>query len=45
VGQREGQVLGQKLLDVGALDIVGLLELDDAEDLDELSAQCGAGHS
>lgn len=31
--QREGQVLGEELLDVGALDIVGLLELDDAEDL------------
>lgn len=38
MGQREAQVLGQKLLDVGALDIVGLLELDDAEDLYELSA-------
>lgn len=33
MGQREAQVLGQELLDVGALDIVGLLELDDAEDL------------
>lgn len=31
--QREGEVLGGELLDVGALDIVGLLELDDAEDL------------
>lgn len=38
MGQREAQVLGQKLLDVGTLDVVGLLELDDAEDLDELSA-------
>ena len=31
--QGEGEVLGGELLDVGALDIVGLLELDDAEDL------------
>lgn len=38
MGQGEGQVLGQELLDVGALDIVGLLKLDDAEDLSELSA-------
>lgn len=34
--QREGEVLGQELLDVRALDIVGLLELDDTEDLDIL---------
>lgn len=34
VGQGEGQVLGEQLLDVRALDIVGLLELDDAEDLE-----------
>lgn len=33
MGQREGEVLGEELLDVGALDIVGLLELDDTEDL------------
>lgn len=33
MGQGEGQVLGQELLDVRALDIVGLLELDDTEDL------------
>lgn len=38
MGQGEGQVLGQELLDVGALDIVGLLKLNDAEDLIELSA-------
>lgn len=31
--KREFEVLGKKLLDVGALDIVGLLELDDLEDL------------
>lgn len=35
MGQREGQVLGKELLDVGALDIVRLLELDDAEDLEK----------
>ena len=33
MGQGEGEVLGGELLDVGALDIIGLLELDDAEDL------------
>lgn len=33
VRQREGQVLAEELLDVGALDIIGLLELDDTEDL------------
>lgn len=33
MGQRELELLGQELLDVGALDIVGLLELDDTEDL------------
>lgn len=38
MGQGELQVLGQELLDVGALDIVRLLELDDAEDLNLLSA-------
>ena len=33
VRQRELEVLGGELLDVRALDVVGLLELDDAEDL------------
>jgi hypothetical protein len=33
VGEREGKVLGDELLDVGALDILGLLDLDNAEDL------------
>lgn len=33
MGERELQVLGDELLDVGALDIIGLLQLDDAEDL------------
>lgn len=34
VGERELQALGGELLDVRALDVVGLLELDDAEDLE-----------
>jgi hypothetical protein len=33
VGKREFEVLGKELLDVWALDVVGLLELDDLEDL------------
>lgn len=33
VGERELEVLGEKLLDVGAADIGGLLELNDLEDL------------
>ena len=33
MGQRERKVLRGELLDVGALDIVGRLELDDTEDL------------
>jgi hypothetical protein len=33
VGKGEGEVLGDELLDVGALDILVLLDLDDAEDL------------
>lgn len=33
MGQGEGQVLGQELLDVGALDVVGLLELNNTENL------------
>lgn len=36
MGEREGEVLGNKLLDVRALDVFGLLELDDAEDLGSL---------
>ena len=31
--KREFEVLGEELLDVRALDIIGLLELDDLEDL------------
>lgn len=33
VGQRELEVLGEELLDVGAADGVGLLDLNDLEDL------------
>lgn len=33
VGEREAQALLSELADVGSLDILGLLELDDAEDL------------
>lgn len=34
VGQRELEVLGQELLDVGAADVLGLLNLNDLEDVD-----------
>lgn len=33
MGEREGEVLGDELLDVGALDVLSLLDLDDAENL------------
>lgn len=33
VGKRELEVLGNELLNVGALDVGGLLELNDAENL------------
>lgn len=33
MGEGEGELLGDKLLDVGALDVLGLLELNDLEDL------------
>ena len=33
VGQGESELLGDELLDVGALDVLGLLNLDNAEDL------------
>jgi len=41
VGQREREVLGDELLDVGALDIIGLLDLDNAEDLFSVLATRG----
>ena len=31
--EREFEVFGEKLLDIGALDIIGLLDLDNFEDL------------
>lgn len=34
MGKGELEVLGDELLDVGALDVLGLLQLNDAEDLD-----------
>lgn len=37
VGERELQVLGNQLLDVGALDVGGLLDLNNTEDLGKLS--------
>lgn len=37
MGQRELEVLGEELLDVGAADGVGLLDLNDLEDLRGLS--------
>lgn len=36
--QRELEVLGQKLLDVGATDVLGLLNLNDLEDVDRPKA-------
>lgn len=33
VGKREGELLGNKLLDVRPLDVLTLLELDNAQDL------------
>jgi hypothetical protein len=36
VGQRELEVLGEELLDVWSADVVGLLNLNDLENLDGL---------
>lgn len=35
VGEGELEVLGEELADVGTLDVLGLLELDNAEDLEK----------
>jgi len=43
VGEREGEVLGDELLDVGALDVIGLLDLNNAEDVDRPEAGTVAG--
>ena len=42
MGERELEVLGDELLDVGPLDVLGLLELDDAENLGRELASDGA---
>ena len=42
VRERELEVLGQELLDVRALDVVGLLELDNAEDLGQCQFRSSA---
>lgn len=39
VGERELEVLGDELLDVGALDVGGLLNLNDTENLIRLSVK------
>ena len=36
VGQRELEVLGEELLDVWSAEIIGLLDLNDLEDLSEV---------
>lgn len=38
VGQRELEVLGEELLDVGTTDVLGLLNLNDLEDVDRTEA-------
>lgn len=41
VGKGELEVLGEELLDVGAADVLGLLDLDDLDDLQCLLARAG----
>jgi len=43
VGEREAQVLGDELADVGSLDVLGLLDLSNAEDVDGPEAGTVAG--
>lgn len=43
MGEREGEVLGDELLDVGALDVLALLKLDDAEDVNRPESGAVAG--
>jgi len=40
VRKRELEVFGEELLDVWALNVIGLLELDNLEDLLRLSGSC-----
>ena len=44
VGKGELEALGEELLDVGAADILGLLDLDDLDDLRELVSNGGRRH-
>jgi hypothetical protein len=44
VGQREREALGDELLDVRALDIIGLLNLDNTEDLHFILATAASFH-
>jgi hypothetical protein len=43
VGEGEAQVLLGELADVRSLDVLGLLELDDTEDLKYAVSNCDAG--
>lgn len=43
MGEREAQVLGEELPDVGALDILGLLDFDDAENVNRPEASAVPG--
>jgi len=43
VGKGELEVLGEELLDVGAADVLGLLNLDDLDDVDRTEAGTVAG--
>jgi hypothetical protein len=40
VGQRELEVLDEELLDVWSADVVGLLNLNDLEDLESMLDDC-----
>ena len=41
MGEREAESLLGQLADVRSLDVLGLLELDDAEDLKYVVSNCG----
>lgn len=43
VGEGELEVLGEELLDVGAADVVGLLDLNNLEDLQKKGKYCITG--
>jgi len=44
VGKGELEVLGEELLDVGAADVLGLLDLDDLDDLQGSVSKDGRQH-